>query len=273
MALAFLALARAGIAKFAARSAGGPLTAASAAEQRFARFNSTFRRETALRSGRAGERALGVQMAKKIGQWPEARRILGPDAPLRVARAMRMALRDEARMWKKELTTGIRKQAPGGQAFKPLADSTLDWRKLHNLRGKRALIRTGDMVRAIKMRSMRDVVFVGILNGERTRDGKSMTKIASRHETGDVIFITPTPKMRRFFFALLRASGKLDPDARGGGAGGFSKGVVIITIPERPFFKPVHEKLNDPVAARNRFYARMTIILKGDFGRVLAKLK
>ena len=85
---------------------------------------------------------------RKTGDWAVARRLLA-GAPVKLKLAVGMALRQEAQLLRKEIVQGITKQAPGGEAFKPLSPLTLAARKMKGRGGTKALMVRGDLRNAI----------------------------------------------------------------------------------------------------------------------------
>lgn len=76
----------------------------------------------------------------------------------------------------REIQRGIRSQAPGGQAFVKLAESTIERKG-----SSKALIDTGFLVNAITQKIMADKAFVGLLRGTVNKDGEDMVNIGARH--------------------------------------------------------------------------------------------
>ena len=180
----------------------------------------------------------------RTGDWALARRILAGGGA-RLKGAVATALRQEAQVLRKEVVEGITKQAPGGQAFSPLAATTLAARALKGFGGTKALIRRGDLRNSITVVVEGDEAFVGVLRKARGRGGSSLANVAETQEFGAGPFVVPmTPKMRRFLFVLLKKAG-VEPSSSGGG-----KGVVVIRIPPRPFLRPAFESFKKGVQKR-----------------------
>ena len=152
-----------------------------------------------------------------------------------MGRALRLAVKKEAHALRAVIVVGMRKQAPGGAAFKPLSALTLAARRLAGFRGRKALIRGGDLRNSITVVAKGDVAFVGVPRSA----GKERIKIAHVHEYGtDPIIIPITPRMRRFLAMLFRkASRKRKRSSRRGNG----SGVVVVQIPARPFLRPAFE--------------------------------
>jgi len=185
----------------------------------------------------------------RTGDWALARRILAGGGA-RLKGAISTALKQEAQGLRKEIVEGITKQAPGGQAFTPLAATTIAARQIKGFGGSKALIRRGDLRNSITVVGDEDQVFVGVLRKARGKGGSSLANVAEVHEFGAGPFVVPmTPKMRRFLFALLKKAG-VEPSSSGGG-----KGVVVIQIPPRPFLRPAFEAFKKGV--QKRFLGRI----------------
>lgn len=185
---------------------------------------------------------------RKTGDWALARRILS-QGPTKLRASIGTALRQEAEVLRTEIVTGITAQAPGGEAFKPLSPLTLAARKLAGFGGTKALLVRGDLRNSIATIVKGDEAFVGVPRKARSKDGRSLVDVAQVHEFGSNPIVIPvTPRMRRFLFALLRQSGK-EP------TGGSGKGVVVVTIPARPFLRPAFKKFSE--GAQRRFLGRV----------------
>jgi len=171
----------------------------------------------------------------KVGAWSAARRILSPGASRRLARTLRVVVLREAQALRAEIIKGLTRQAPGGSAIRPLAALTIAARRLAGFRGRKALIRRGDLRNSITVQSQGDLAFVGVPRSA----GPARLRIASVHEYGtDPIVIPITPAMRRFLAALFaRASRKRKRSSRRGNG----SGVVVTQIPARPFMRPAFE--------------------------------
>lgn len=219
----------------------------------------------------------------RTGQWAVARRILAT-APGRVHLALDAATAQEAHYLRMKIVEGFRTQAPGGQPFKPLAETTLAIRKFKRFRGTKALIVRGDLKNSITTQRVRSAeYFVGVLRSARAKDGRSLVNIAEVHEFGSrPIAIRITPKMRAF---LNLALGRMNSRRSARGAQGrdrsgrFTKaariryrgagtGIAIIQIPARPFLRPVVAEHMKPHDVKMRFLARVGRLLNGDFGQM-----
>ncbi len=187
----------------------------------------------------------------KTGDWNLARDILA-SGPAKLKASVATALRQEAELLRKEIVTGITKQAPGGEPFKPLSELSLASRQMKNFKGTKALLVRGDLRNAIAAIVKGDEAFVGVPRKAKGRSG-SLVDVAKIQEFGsDPIVIPMTPRMRRYLFALLRKAGK-KPTA------GSGKGVVVVTIPARPFLRPAFKKFSQ--GSQKRFLNRVAGLL------------
>jgi phage gpG-like protein len=114
----------------------------------------------------------------------------------------------------REIQRGIRNQAPGGQAFAKLADSTIERKG-----SSKALIDTGFLINSITQKIMADKAFVGLLRGTVNKDGESMVNIGAVMEYGATI--------------------------------NHPNGATII-IPARPFLHPVMQKYRKEIEQNYR---------------------
>jgi len=189
---------------------------------------------------------------RKTGDWAVARRLLTA-APVKLKLAVGMALRQEAQLLRKEIVQGITKQAPGGEAFKPLSPLTLAARKMKGRGGTKALMVRGDLRNAVAAIVQGDEAFVGVPRKARGKDGKSVVDVAQVQEFGAGPIVIPmTPAMRRFLFALLRRAGV----EKSGGSG---RGVVVVQIPPRPFLRPAFKQFEKGVD--KRFLGRVAALM------------
>lgn len=197
----------------------------------------------------------------KVGNWEKALRILDA-APKRMADAQQKAVLQEAQFFRGKIVEGIREQAPGGQAFAPLATTTLAIRQFRGFRGTKALIHHGDLRNSVAVAREGETVFVGVLRSAQSRDGAQLTNVAATHEYGTKTTTRKlSAKARAFLFAALRKSGLEKPATAGAKAG-----VVVSRIPARPFLAPVFEKYGQPDEVSRRFWGRVAKLLGGDFG-------
>jgi len=149
---------------------------------------------------------MGVE---RFGDWERARRLLAQQPGARLALAVRQATVKAAILLVREIQRGIRSQAPGGQPFVQLAQSTIERKG-----SSKALIDTGFLINSITHRILRDRAFVGLLRTTVSRDGESMANIGAVLEYGATI---PMPN-----------------------------GMTII-IPARPFLHPVMAQYKDAI--------------------------
>lgn len=195
---------------------------------------------------------MGLQ---RIGQWAKAGRIFNSATRI-ITPAIRKSLLQEAHFYRKKIVTGIRKQAPGGKAFKPLAPNTIRTRRAEGFRGTKALTRSGGLRNAITVVRVGDGAFVGVLRSARSKDGKSLVNIADIHEHGRGPFLVPiTAKSRGF----LGSAGVQPVPGR----------VAVVTIPARPFIGPTFKKYGKPSDSKRRLLRRLAKNLRGKFGRAI----
>ena len=147
---------------------------------------------------------------RRTGDWKKARARLNAGLGPRLANALRQATLRNALFLVHEIQRGIRSQAPGGQAFVKLAESTIAHKG-----SSKALIDTGSLINAITQKIMTDRAFVGLLRGTINKDGEDMVNIGAVMEYGATIK--------------------------------HPNGATII-IPPRPFLHPVMEKYRDQIA-------------------------
>lgn len=204
----------------------------------------------------------------QVGDWGLARRIL-QTSPVRIQRAMDIAVQQEAHYFRQKVVEGMREQAPGGRSFKPLAALTLALRKLRGFRGTKALMVRGDLRNSITVQRMgTGAAFVGVLRSARGKDGQSLVNIAEINEFGSrPIIIHITQKMREVLGRASKLMGKDEAPRQHGGDGG-SPSIMVIRIPARPFLQPVADKYFQPGEVKMRFLARVGRALGGDFGQV-----
>lgn len=145
----------------------------------------------------------------RTGDWGKLGSTLNGMAPVAVYSALSRAAMKSAALLVREIKKGIRDQAPGGQAFVPLAQSTIDAKE-----SSKALIDTGFLVNAITQQIMGDRAFVGLFRGTRNAGGDEIVNIGAIMEYG----------------ATIR-----QPNG------------VTIVIPARPFISPVMEKHRETI--------------------------
>jgi hypothetical protein len=187
---------------------------------------------------------------RRVGQWALAASVLRRTAR-GLERAIEGTLREEAHDLRNEITRGLTAQAPGGHALAKPSPVTLASRKLEGVGGRRALLATMEMRRAITAVVRGLTAFVGIADDARGSDGRRLAKIAQLQEFGHAPFtVRITPAMRRFFGVLRRRARGRAPE-RGSGGGG----TIVVRIPARPFLRPAFERFAR--GSQHRFLRRM----------------
>ncbi len=191
---------------------------------------------------------------EKYGDWAKAKEALGAD----LKKAIRTALSQEAEFMADKVRENLKKGP-----FTPLSPLTLAMRKLQGFKGTKPLQRTGDLLNSIKAVEGPDgdEFFIGVPRSVKAKDGESYVRIAAVHEYGKTIVIKVTPKMKAFFFAMLKKLGK---GLKGKGGGGFARGFLIIHIPARPFITPAFEEFGPTLP--DRFLKRLARETKGLLG-------
>ena len=156
----------------------------------------------------------------------------------RLPRAMERAIKKEGQNLSGMIKTGMRRQAPGGKKFKPLAESTKMMKE-----SSKALIDHGDLLRSVNVSMFKmgaeagQAAFIGVHRTVKNKDGESMANIAEIHEFGTKPFKIPvTPKMRaylNFLHDINRINFVLGPK---------TKVINHPGVPERPFLRPSFEE-------------------------------
>lgn len=210
---------------------------------------------------------LGISVGQS-GDWEKAAGILGT-APIKLRVAIDRAVLQEAEFFRNKVVEGIKEQAPGGIAFKPLAETTLAIRRFLGFKGTKALIVGGDLRNSIKVVKQQTPLgaeaFIGVNRSAKGKNGQDMVNVARVHEFGsNPIVIKVTPAMRRFLMAAFTR--ELPGGGKGSGGGGISRGIIIVRVPARPFLRPVAEKWFNGQEAAERFQARVAENLGGMFG-------
>jgi len=155
---------------------------------------------------------MGVSLS---GDWGKVRAKLEKNPGARLRAAIRMATIRSAMLLVREIKTGIRDQAPGGEPFTPLAEVTI-----RRKGSSKALIDTGFLVAKITERILGDgSAFVGLLRGTANKDGDDLVNIGAVMEYGATI------------------------EQENG---------VVIVIPPRPFLHPTMEKHRPQILAGYR---------------------
>lgn len=181
------------------------------------------------RSALGGGSGGGKKFIKRTGDWKQVRSMMG-GINAKMSIAIQKALLAEGQLLRGHMVQGFTSQAPGGLRFAPLSPVTLTLRGGSGFSGSKALIRTGTLRGSITVvQEQGGVVFVGV-----HRRSASRVNIARIHEFGATIRVTN--KMRMFLMAKMREASQ-----RGFVVGGSSKRTGFITIPPRPFVRPVFE--------------------------------
>ncbi len=155
---------------------------------------------------------MGVSL---FGDWAKVRAKLEKNPGARLKAAIRTATIRNAMLLVREIKKGIRDQAPGGQAFAPLAEVTIKRKG-----SSKALIDTGFLVAKITERILSDgSAFVGLMRGTANKKGEDLVNIGAVMEYGATI------------------------EQENG---------VTIVIPPRPFLHPTMEKHRPRVLANYR---------------------
>lgn len=193
-----------------------------------------------------------------FGEWGPALQTLAK-MPQNIREAKHKALLLEGQFFRGLVVEGLREQAPGGKAFKPLAPTTIAMRQFFGFKGTKALLRRGDLRNAIVVHDLEDSVFVGVLRNAKNRQGTALIDVAKLNEYGSKpIVIQITPRMAALLHAAFRKSAygnRLGPPRP-------STGIITVQIPARPFLTPVFEKYGQPEASSKRFAERVAKELK-----------
>jgi len=161
---------------------------------------------------------MGVE---RFGEWEKAKQLLAQQPGARLALAIRQATLKAAILLVREIQRGIRSQAPGGQPFAKLAESTIKQKG-----SSKALIDTGFLINSITHRILRDQAFIGLLKTTTYRDGESVANIGAVMEYGATI---PMPN-----------------------------GTTVI-LPPRPFLHPVMRQYRDEIVELYRVAIRSVL--------------
>jgi len=118
--------------------------------------------------------------------------------------ALRQATVRAAILLVREIQRGIRSQAPGGEAFTPLAEATIRKKK-----SSKALIDDAFLINSVTHRILGDKAFVGVLRGTTHGDGEELVNIGKVHEYGATVKL-PSGKTiiipaRPFLHPVLKA--------------------------------------------------------------------
>lgn len=199
-----------------------------------------------------------------FGDWDKAHEIV-ETMKERWEAAAKSGVLKEANFLRSKIIIGLREQAPGGKAFKPLSPLTIAVRSFANFKGMKALIRRGDLRNAIVAKILPEGAFVGVLRTAQGKGGASLVNVAAENEFGAGPIVVPiTPKSRRFFFAALAHAGITPPASAGGHGGGLA--IAIVRIPARPFMQPAFDQWMTPEQVRARFYEHIVKEFGGELG-------
>ncbi len=205
------------------------------------------------------------------GDWRRASRTLRV-APVRIRIALDRAVLQEAQYFRTKVVEGFREQAPGGKAFKPLAETTLAMRRFKGFGGTKALIVRGDLRNSIKVVKKQTPLgaeaFVGVHRTAKGKAGQDLVNVAAVHEFGSgPIVIEVSDAMRKFLMKVFTEElGEQEAGGEGTSGGGFTTGIIVTQIPARPFMQPVIDKWFGSVESRLRFQTRVAINLNGMMG-------
>ncbi len=197
-------------------------------------------------------------MGGTYGHWGDVFRTLG-NAPKNFKEAQHKAVLQEAQFFRTKILQGLREQAPGGKAFKPLSPETLALRKFFGFKGTKALLRHGDLRNAIAVVEAGGLIFVGVPRTAKGADGRSLVDVAEQNEKGSKpIVIKMTPKMAALLHVAFRKAGieKKDPHRP-------VTGIIVVQIPARPFIGPVFEQFGKVKDVEKRMSERMQKLMKG----------
>lgn len=149
---------------------------------------------------------MGVE---RTGDWKKVKKMLQSSRFDKVSKALQQATHKAAVLLVKEIKKGVIAQAPGGKAFTPLAESTVDKKG-----SSKALIDTGFLVNSITQLLQGDQAFIGLLKTAVNDEGENMANIGAVMEYGATI---------------------KHPNG------------AVIVIPARPFLGPVYEAFEEEI--------------------------
>lgn len=203
---------------------------------------------------------------KLTGDWAGlSRKLMTMSSPALWQMASHKAMGREAHRLRSLFIKNFNRQNSGKKAWKKLAHMTIALRRAQGFRGKKALMRTGDLRNSIKVVMEGADWFVGVHKSARTKDGRDLVDIASVQELGSKgdIKIPVTEKMRRFFWAMFLKSttpAHRKRMARAKKTGKKGRGrlpkyavmplaksttTLVVRIPPRPFIGHTWEKEKD----------------------------
>ena len=189
--------------------------------------------------------------ARKTGQWAKAQRILR--GVMRVRRAIKLAILQEAHFLRAKMITGITGQA----GFAAHAPATPLIRQGAGFGGGKIMIVSGTTLGSIVVHRQGSTVFVGVKRGRTHASGRDVVDVAAIHEFGKDY--RPSKAQLRYIHTMIRKSGGYD-------AGKVGAGAVQIRIPRRPFVEPVEKKYGRPMAMVRRLRRRFAVLMRGDLG-------
>jgi hypothetical protein len=184
------------------------------------------------------------QVQRRISRWQAM-----------IPKLARDGLRIQAHRLRTLIVKGIRNQAPGGQAFKPLADTTKEMKG-----SSKALIHRGDLIRSVGVDDVElgTAFFVGVNRAARGRDGKELANIAEIHEFGTKPYlIKVTPKLRRFWYAMF---------IKGIFQAPLKPSTTVIRhpgVPARPYLRPSYEEWVKDVNEQYGRYITVRLLSSG----------
>jgi hypothetical protein len=193
--------------------------------------------------------------------WDKASQILS-NADARFKQAVRVAMLREANAIRGHIVRNISSGgAHAGAPFKPLSETTLIVRAFKGFGGTKPLNVTGALRQSVAVVELSGgAVFVGIRR--RSGQGKGGVNLAELHEFGGGPWSRPmTEKQRRFLAAAFKKAGKVF------GKGGAGTGMIVTSIPARPFVRPVAARFGQPNDVAKRFWATVAEKMGGDFGK------
>jgi len=191
---------------------------------------------------------------KKFGDWDRAQRVLSRLSKRSVL-AFRTLVQDEAEELRKEIVTGLEQGSPGGKRLKAPSPVTLAIRRAQGVSSTKPLLASGELAKAIRIKRQGKAFHVGIDEGAKSKNGKSLVAIAKRleHGYGPVV---ATPQQRRWLFAMMRKGGlrqRSRSEERGRG--------MVIKVAPRPFISPAlaSYKCKAKTRAKRRVMALLTL--------------
>lgn len=198
----------------------------------------------------AGTKAGGITLT---GPWgPLGTFLQKASLHERWERAMDRAIAKEAHRIAKLIIDSFNEQGSHGTKWQPPAENTLKMRRAKGKRGRtKSLLVYGDLKGSVKVKKAGSTeYFVGVHRSAKAkRTGRSLADVGAINEFGAANFQIPvTQKMRSYFWFLhLKTRGAWRPGS-GRRPPRFMiypisprKTVITMTIPARPFIRPVWE--------------------------------